>query len=115
MLGNCCAPWSHVRNINGAKVCISAALNAAVIEQIDVQARYAGYLARQENEVLRQQQYESAEIPATIQYDKIPGLSAELQLKLAAIRPTTIAQAKRIPGIPPAAISLLLIHLKIRA
>lgn len=89
-----------------------AALDAAVIEQIDVQARYAGYLARQENEVLRQQQYESAEIPATIQYDKIPGLSTELQIKLAAIRPTTIAQAKRIPGITPAAISLLLIHCK---
>ncbi len=84
----------------------------AVAEQIDIQAQYAGYLARQENEIARQQQYENAEIPQTIQYDQISGLSAELQQKLTAIKPLTIAQAKRIPGITPAAISLLLIHLK---
>ncbi len=84
----------------------------SVAEQIDIQAQYAGYLVRQENDIARQKQYENAQIPQTIQYDQISGLSAELQQKLTAIKPLTIAQAKRIPGITPAAISLLLIHLK---
>lgn len=92
--------------------CGPGVADPAVAEQIDIQAQYAGYLARQESEVLRQQQYESAEIPATFPYDQISGLSAELQQKLMNVKPATIAQAKRIPGITPAAISLLLIHLK---
>jgi tRNA uridine 5-carboxymethylaminomethyl modification enzyme len=92
--------------------CGPAVADPAVEEQIDIQAQYAGYLARQESEILRQQQYESAEIPVTIDYEKISGLSAELQQKLKTIQPLTIAQAKRIPGMTPAAISLLLIHLK---
>lgn len=89
-----------------------AVSDATVAEQIDIQAQYAGYLARQAAEILRQKQFETAEIPASIQYEQISGLSAELQQKLNAIKPATIAQAKRIPGITPAAISLLLIHLK---
>ncbi len=84
----------------------------AVIEQLNIQAQYAGYLARQDQEIIRQQQFEMAKIPSTIDYDKIPGLSAELQQKLKAVRPETVGQAKRIPGMTPAAISLLLIHLK---
>jgi tRNA uridine 5-carboxymethylaminomethyl modification enzyme len=86
--------------------------DATVAEQIDIQAHYAGYLARQEADILRQQQYETAQIPASICYERISGLSAELQQKLSAVRPTTIGQAKRIPGMTPAAISLLLIYLK---
>lgn len=92
--------------------CGPAVADDLVAEQIDIQAQYAGYLARQEAEILRQQHYESAEIPASLRYDQISGLSAELQQKLANVKPLTIAQAKRIPGMTPAAISLLLIHLK---
>ncbi len=86
--------------------------NLAVVEQIDIQARYDGYLTRQENDVARQQQYESTQIPTTLGYDLISGLSTELKQKLITIQPMTVAQAKRIPGMTPAAISLLLIHIK---
>lgn len=86
--------------------------DAEVIEQLDIQAQYAGYLARQDQEILKQQQFETASIPQAIDYDKIPGLSAELQQKLKTVNPLTIGQAKRIPGITPAAISLLLVYLK---
>ncbi len=92
--------------------CGPAIEDPAVAEQIDIQAQYAGYLSRQEAEIARQQHYELAKIPQDLQYQQISGLSAELQQKLAAVKPVTIAQAKRIPGITPAAISLLLIHLK---
>lgn len=83
-----------------------------VAEQIDIQAKYSGYLARQEAEVAKQMAYEEHNIPYSFEYEQIPGLSAELKQKLAATKPETIAQAKRIPGITPAAISLILIYLK---
>ena len=86
-----------------------------VAEQIDIQAQYHGYLARQASEIARQLQYESADIPSNIQYEQISGLSSELKQKLMNVKPATIAQAKRIPGMTPAAISLLLIHLKKRS
>lgn len=89
-----------------------AVVDPTVAEQIDIQAQYAGYLARQENDIARQLQYESAEIPPAIQYNQISGLSTELQQKLIAIKPLTLGQAKRIPGMTPAAISLLLVHIK---
>jgi len=94
------------------KNCGPGVADPAVAEQIDIQAQYAGYLARQESEIQKQLEYELAEIPQAIQYQQISGLSTELQQKLNNVRPATIAQAKRIPGITPAAISLLLIHLK---
>ncbi|MBS0350445.1 MAG: tRNA uridine-5-carboxymethylaminomethyl(34) synthesis enzyme MnmG [Proteobacteria bacterium] len=90
----------------------TAEIDPAVIEQIDIQAQYHGYLCRQEAEIERQKNFENAPIPSNINYSGISGLSAELQQKLNAVRPATIAQAKRIPGITPAAISLLLIHIK---
>ena len=105
-------PRVSYQQLMSLEQCGPGVADAAVAEQIDIQAQYAGYLSRQEAEILRQQQYESAEIPANIDYYTISGLSAELQQKLNQIKPQTIAQAKRIPGITPAAISLLLIHLK---
>ena len=83
-----------------------------VAEQVDVQVRYAGYLTRQAEEVGRNQKNESTLIPAKMDYDQVQGLSAELREKLKATRPESIGQASRIPGMTPAAISLLLIFLK---
>ncbi len=83
-----------------------------VAEQVDVQVRYAGYLTRQAEEVGRNQKNESTLIPAELDYDQVQGLSAELREKLKETRPESIGQASRIPGMTPAAISLLLIFLK---
>lgn len=84
----------------------------SVAEQIDIQAKYEGYLVHQLAEVTRQKKYESAYIPESIDYNEVAGLSNEVRQKLSQIRPTTLGQATRIPGITPAAISLLLIYLK---
>jgi tRNA uridine 5-carboxymethylaminomethyl modification enzyme len=84
----------------------------AVREQVEIQAKYAGYISRQEDEVARNQAQEQAPIPHEIDYRAVRGLSVEVQQKLEAIRPQTLGQASRISGVTPAAISLLWIHLK---
>lgn len=86
--------------------------DAKVAEQVDVQVRYAGYLTRQTEEVARNQRNESTAIPAGLDYTKVKGLSAELCEKLQKTQPESIGQAARIPGMTPAAISLLLVFLK---
>jgi tRNA uridine 5-carboxymethylaminomethyl modification enzyme len=86
--------------------------NVKVAEQVDVQVRYAGYLARQAGEVERNQRNEHTLIPAGFDYALVPGLSAELLEKLQETMPDSIGQASRIPGMTPAAVSLLLIFLK---
>jgi len=83
-----------------------------VIEQIDIQAKYAGYLSRQQNEIEKHKKNEASKLPDKIDYDQVTGLSNEIRQKLIEIRPDTIGQASRIPGVTPAAISLLLVHLK---
>jgi tRNA uridine 5-carboxymethylaminomethyl modification enzyme len=83
-----------------------------VAEQVDVQVRYAGYLTRQADEVEKSKRNEKTLIPSGFDYSKVQGLSAELQEKLQKTRPESIGQAARIPGMTPAAISLLLIFLK---
>ena len=83
-----------------------------VAEQVDVQVRYAGYLTRQAGEVERNQRNENTCIPDGFDYTQVQGLSAELQEKLQKTLPQSIGQAARIPGMTPAAISLLLIFLK---
>jgi tRNA uridine 5-carboxymethylaminomethyl modification enzyme len=83
-----------------------------VAAQVEVQAKYAGYLDRQRADIERQQRNESTPIPDTFDYDRVRGLSAEVSLKLKRVRPATIGQARRISGVTPAAISLLLVHLK---
>ena len=85
--------------------------DAAVAEQVEIGVKYAGYLARQRDEIDRQRRHEDSRIPEGFDYAGIPGLSAELQGKLAKVRPETIGQAQRIPGMTPAAISLLLVRL----
>lgn len=83
-----------------------------VISQLEIQARYGGYIERQRNEILRQSKLEATLLPGKIDYSNIRGLSNEARQKLSDQRPDTIGQASRIPGVTPAAISLLLVHLK---
>jgi len=84
----------------------------AVAEQVEVQAKYAGYIERQTRDIERQRVHEETPLPATFDYGRVPGLSHEVRQKLEAGRPATLGQAARLPGITPAAISLLLIHLR---
>ncbi|OGT42609.1 MAG: tRNA uridine-5-carboxymethylaminomethyl(34) synthesis enzyme MnmG [Gammaproteobacteria bacterium RIFCSPHIGHO2_12_FULL_40_19] len=87
-------------------------VNSAVAEQIEIQAKYCGYIARQEKEIAKQKYCEEAEIPEHMDYQRVPSLSTEVRQKLEKIRPQTIGQASRISGVTPAAISLLLVHLE---
>ncbi|HXF08550.1 MAG TPA: tRNA uridine-5-carboxymethylaminomethyl(34) synthesis enzyme MnmG [Candidatus Acidoferrales bacterium] len=84
----------------------------AVAEQVEIQAKYAGYIERQMRDIERQRVHEETPLPATLDYGRVAGLSHEVRQKLEAVRPATLGQAARLPGITPAAISLLLIHLK---
>ncbi|AWI76364.1 tRNA uridine-5-carboxymethylaminomethyl(34) synthesis enzyme MnmG [Parazoarcus communis] len=85
-----------------------------VVEQLEIAAKYQGYIDRQDDEVARQLQAESTPLPPTLDYSEVRGLSKEVQQKLNLNRPETIGQAGRIQGITPAAISLLLVWLKRR-
>ena len=83
-----------------------------VAEQIEIKTKYAGYIERQQEEILRLRASENTQLPADIDYTGISGLSKEIQSKLSASKPQTLGQASRIPGVTPAAISLLLVYLK---
>jgi len=86
--------------------------DAGVAEQIEIQVKYQGYIRRQQDEVAKSEHYESTPLPADIDYDSVLGLSTEVRQILREHYPETIGQASRISGITPAAISLLLVHLK---
>ena len=86
--------------------------DAKVAEQVEIQAKYSGYLDRQADEIERQRRSEATLIPADFDYAVVSGLSAEVRAKLEKIRPETVGQAMRISGVTPAAISLLLVYLK---
>jgi len=88
--------------------------DAKVAEQVEIEAKYAGYLDRQREEIARARRHETTAIPAAFDYAQVPGLSTEVRQKLERVRPETIGQAQRIPGMTPAAISLLLVHLERR-
>ncbi|MFU8763280.1 MAG: tRNA uridine-5-carboxymethylaminomethyl(34) synthesis enzyme MnmG [Haliea sp.] len=83
-------------------------------EQVEIQAKYAGYIDRQQDEVERLRRYENTVLPASLDYAAVDGLSHEVRQKLSEARPDTLARAGRIPGVTPAAVSLLLIYLKKR-
>ncbi|WP_374354889.1 tRNA uridine-5-carboxymethylaminomethyl(34) synthesis enzyme MnmG [Limnohabitans sp.] len=87
-------------------------LSEAVIEQVEIAAKYSGYIDRQKEEVERAAYYEGLKLPADLDYMQVTALSIEARQKLAKHRPETLGQASRISGITPATISLLLIHLK---
>ncbi len=80
--------------------------------ELTVRARYAGYIERQHAEIERTRGHESAPLPGDFDYGNVKGLSNEARQRLAEVRPLTLGQASRVPGVTPAAISLLLIHMK---
>jgi len=82
--------------------------------QVEVQAKYSGYLKRQSEEIDRQLRHETLRLPRDIDYGQVSGLSNEVRQRLVDVRPETLGQAARIPGLTPAAVSLLLVHLKKR-
>jgi tRNA uridine 5-carboxymethylaminomethyl modification enzyme len=90
-------------------------LAAQVALQVDVGAKYAGYIERQHEEIERQRRSEQTRLPDDLDYALVAGLSNEARQRLAEARPGTLGQASRLPGITPAAVSILLIHLKKRA
>lgn len=90
----------------------SAVEDPRVAEQVEISAKYSGYIDRQQEEILRLRQYENTAIPEDLDFLQVDGLSNEVKQKLAAARPATLARASRISGVTPAAVSLLLVHLK---
>ncbi|MGZ4955824.1 MAG: tRNA uridine-5-carboxymethylaminomethyl(34) synthesis enzyme MnmG [Methylobacter sp.] len=87
-------------------------MDPQVAEQVEIQAKYAGYIDRQQTEIDKALRYDHLRLPEVIDYNGVPGLSNEVSEKLKKQRPETLGQASRIPGITPAAISLLLVYLK---
>jgi tRNA uridine 5-carboxymethylaminomethyl modification enzyme len=98
--------------IHYAELVKDAPVDAPVAEQVEIQAKYEGYIERQRQEVARRAEFESRALPSDLDYREVKGLSAEVQQKLNRHRPDTVGQAARISGVTPAAISLLLVHLK---
>ncbi|MDP5210694.1 tRNA uridine-5-carboxymethylaminomethyl(34) synthesis enzyme MnmG [Microbulbifer sp. 2205BS26-8] len=101
--------YTDVASLKGAPVA-----DQQVAEQVEISAKYAGYIDRQREEIERLQAYEDTPIPQDFDYSAISGLSIEVRQKLGETRPDTLARASRIPGVTPASISLLLIQLKKR-
>ena len=91
-----------------------ADLSPAIAEQLEIEGRYAGYLDRQEADILAFRRDEALDLPAGLDYGAIGALSAECRAKLESIRPATLGQAGRIPGMTPAALMALLRHVRRR-
>ncbi len=102
------AKYEHLMQINDSDFKI----DPKVAEQVEIQAKYEGYIQRQHLEIEKQKRHEETRLPVDLNYDEIRSLSSEVCQKLKAVKPLTIGQASRIPGVTPAAISLLLVHLK---
>lgn len=88
------------------------AIDSQVAEQVEIAAKYQGYIERQRDEVAKSARYETMRLPQDLDYSRVRGLSVEVQQKLNQHRPETLGQASRISGVTPAAISLLLVHLR---
>lgn len=101
--------YSDLMTLPGAGVGVG---DLKVAEQVEIQAKYQGYIARQQEEVARHQHYEAMTLPLGLDYREVHGLSIEVQQKLNQHKPETLGQAGRISGVTPAAISVLLVHLK---
>jgi tRNA uridine 5-carboxymethylaminomethyl modification enzyme len=101
--------YSKLMSLPGAGPALS---DGRAAEQVEIQAKYQGYIERQREEIERGEQHENARLPVDFDYGQLRGLSIEVQQKLNAYKPATLGQASRISGITPAAISILLVHLK---
>jgi tRNA uridine 5-carboxymethylaminomethyl modification enzyme len=112
LLGLLCRPGVGYRALMTLPGAGPGVEDAAAAEQVEIQARYAGYIERQREEIERQRRHEETRLPEDLDYAAVSGLSTEARQKLAATRPLSLGQAARIPGVTPVAISLLLLHLK---
>lgn len=101
--------YKHMQAVDGLGL---PPLEEAVALQVEIQSKYAGYIQRQQSDIARMRKSENTHIPSTLDYHQVSGLSMEVIQKLTQVRPTTVAQAGRISGVTPAALSLLLVHLK---
>ncbi|WP_097459507.1 tRNA uridine-5-carboxymethylaminomethyl(34) synthesis enzyme MnmG [Mangrovitalea sediminis] len=101
--------YAEIAEISG-----EGAIDPLVAEQVEIQVKYEGYIQRQQDDIERLRRHENMLLPTELDFDAIGGLSNEVKQKLKAVRPETIAHASRIPGVTPAAVSQLLIHLKKR-
>ena len=101
--------YSHIANLTGVESTVG---DNSVRDQVEVQAKYAGYIERQQTEISRALRYEEFALSSTMSYQHVPGLSSEVIEKLDRHKPETLGQAGRIQGVTPAAISLLLVYLK---
>jgi tRNA uridine 5-carboxymethylaminomethyl modification enzyme len=101
-----------LKGTNGQELAGPGVADDAVREQVEIQVKYAGYIDRQAREVERHDHYENLKLPTELDYMEVRGLSIEVRQKLNKHRPETLGQASRISGVTPAAISLLLVHLK---
>jgi tRNA uridine 5-carboxymethylaminomethyl modification enzyme len=101
-----------LQSIDGRKFNAEQELDDAVREQIEIQLKYAGYIDRQAREVERHEHFENLKLPPELDYMQVKALSMEVRQKLSKHKPETLGQASRIAGVTPAAISLLLVHLK---
>lgn len=108
-------PQVHYKDLAQLTGFGAALLDEAAAEQVEIQTKYQGYIERQREEIARQVDIESMVLPQDLDYPGVRGLSAEVSQKLQQQRPQTLGQASRISGITPAAISLLLVHLKRRS
>ncbi|QFY44686.1 tRNA uridine-5-carboxymethylaminomethyl(34) synthesis enzyme MnmG [Candidatus Methylospira mobilis] len=108
-------PELSITQLQPLSAALSSENDAAVLEQVEIRSKYSGYIQRQQTEIARSQRHEHWQIPGQFDYASVPGLSNEVREKLRTQRPETVGHAARIPGMTPAAVSLLLVHLKKQA
>ena len=98
--------FAQIAELTGSEV------SAQLGDQIEIAVKYAGYINRQHEDVAQMKRLEETKIPADFNYDVVSGLSREITLKLKDVRPETLAQANRIPGVTPAAVQLIMITIR---
>ncbi len=108
-------PGLTYRTLMGLEGIGPGAADSGVAEQVEIQAKYAGYIDRQQSDIDRNLRHENTRLPADLDYEEVKGLSSEVIQKLNAARPETLGQAGRVAGVTPAAVSLLLVYLKKRS
>jgi tRNA uridine 5-carboxymethylaminomethyl modification enzyme len=104
--------YDALMSLDGGRHAPKAPLNAVEVEQVEISAKYSGYIDRQHDEVERASHFENLRLPADFDYGQVTALSFEVRQKLARQRPETLGLASRISGVTPAAISLLMVHLR---
>ncbi|WP_067926112.1 tRNA uridine-5-carboxymethylaminomethyl(34) synthesis enzyme MnmG [Alicyclobacillus shizuokensis] len=102
--------YAHIEQMEGEAQ--AQRLSQEVREQVEIQVKYSGYIQKQLQDIERQKRLEEKEIPSSLDYEAVRGLSSEGREKLTKVRPMTVGQAARIPGVTPADISILLVHLQ---